>query len=314
MPTFKQLILISTLVFTAYTQAKSKFMTAKSFTELQQVVEKLGNKGQKRALIVMDDDDTLTMMSCPNQNDAASCQYLGGPAWFSWQQTLLGTPSHYRVTDDFNQLIDISDMLFAMNYMGYTEQIIPSTLQSLTASGAKLLVLTARGGGTTSATENQLAHLKLNKTDPNSSKFLAFISKNALLGKKSRSSSIASPFKAKNCLANKRSISYQQGVMYVAGQNKGEMLKCLLKQTKSSRIRNIVFIDDTLENVTDINEAFAKDRRYNVTGIHYTALKDHKEALTVGSNSATYQFNAHQRWEAIKATLEQQLQTPAAID
>ncbi|MBL4661327.1 MAG: hypothetical protein JKY19_13300 [Alcanivoracaceae bacterium] len=91
MPTFKQLILISTLVFTTLVNAKSKFKTAKSFAELQQVVENLGKKGQKRTLVVMDDDDTLTMMSCPNQNDAASCQYLGGPAWLAgsrhcWQQ------------------------------------------------------------------------------------------------------------------------------------------------------------------------------------------------------------------------------------
>ena len=308
MPAFKKntFILFATLVLSTNIDAKSKFMEINDFSKLEQIVKDLNST--KKTLLVMDNDDTLTMMSCPDQNDAATCQYLGGPAWFSWQDNLMKTESHYKVTSDFDQLINISDLLFAMNDMGFTQASIPKTLQTLTDSGVKLLVLTARGAGTVSATENQLEYLK--STNSESKNFLTFISDNALIGKKSKSPSIASPFKPKDCLANTRTINYQQGVMYVAGQNKGEMLKCLLKKTKSSRIRNIIFIDDTLGNVEDVEKAFANDTNCNVIAIHYTALKEHKIALTQGGNAAKYQFNAHKRWEAIKATLKYELQKP----
>jgi hypothetical protein len=313
--TNKLLTLIIFLIITTNINAKSKCISANSFEELQKIFNGLDKKTLSKTLLVMDDDDTLTMMSCPNQDDAATCQYLGGPAWFSWQDDLINKNSPFKVTDNFPQLIKISALLFAMNDMALTDDAIPATLQKLVDSEGKLLVLTARGKETISATESQLSHLSLDKNNLNSPTILEFISKNALTGKKSKISSIASPIKSDKCFGElKNPISYQQGVMYVAGQDKGKMLKCLLKLTKPRQVKNIYFIDDTMDNVIDVNNAFSDDRRYNVTAIHYTALSAHKAALTKGKRASTYQSNAKQRWEAIKATLNQELQDPAAID
>jgi hypothetical protein len=311
--TLKISIVLSLLLLAMTALAKSKRIMAKSFSKLQTTVNALGAENLPRTLVVMDDDDTLTMMSCPDQGNAHTCQYLGGPAWYSWQEQLISTQSHYKVADNSDELINISALLLAMNNMNYTQELIPRVLHDLTESGVKLLVLTARGGSDISATVSQFSNLKQPFAIDPKENFLTFINDNALLGMNSNLASLASPFQPADCLAS-RSISYQQGVMYVAGQNKGHMLKCLLKRTQSTLINNIVFIDDTLQNVKDVRQAFKNDCNYNVIAIHYTALKKHKIALTKGSNAAVFQAYAHQQWEKIKATLKNQLQAPAAID
>ncbi len=290
--------------------ADAEMLPAKSFHEMKQVVNQLGSANNKNTLLVMDDDDTLTMMRCPDQNNLASCQYLGGPAWFSWQQTLLddGIKSDFEVAKDFDDLLDIAALLLAINYMDYTEQDVPKVLQSLTDSGVKLLVLTARGSSNLSATVNQFSHRKV-KTKDSSQSFTDFIEQNALKGNKSGEPGIASPYLA--CGDSKKPVSYQLGVMYVTGQNKGEMLKCLLESTDSTSIKNIVFIDDTLKNVEDVYASFESSKKYNVKALHYIALEDHKNALTMGKDAKTFQNNANKRWLAIKHVLKAQLQTPA---
>jgi len=113
------------------------------------------------------------------------------------------------------------------------------------------------------------------------------------------------------CATGSRPVSYQQGVMYGAGQNKGDMLHCLLKQTQSEMIKHIFFIDDILQNVIDVHQAFQGNHPYQMNVMHYTHLREHKAALTEGPQAAQLQRNAHQRWQAIKNVLEQNLLAPA---
>ena len=313
----KILIGLTIIVFNSTFLCSNAFSAAEmfpaaSFVKLKATVEKMAKL--PHTLVVMDDDDTLTMMSCPNQNDKTSCQYLGGPAWYSWQENL-SNDSKFKVANNFNDLLDISALLLAMNQMNYTENNIPNILHSLTNSGVKLLVLTARGSSNLSATESQFKNRKVDgKKYVN---FLDLIKQNALLGTKSGIASIAGPFMPENCKINPaisgsvRPVSYQQGVMYVAGQNKGAMLQCLLDQTDSSKIKNIVFIDDTLANVEDVYASFESSTKYNVKAIHYTKLQKHKQALTKGISAEEFQNNARKRWNAIKATLKKELQAPA---
>jgi len=292
--------------------ADSKLTSVDSFKEFQKVVNSIGSKNLSHTLVVMDDDDTLTMMSCPEQDNLDKCQYLGGPAWFSWQEKLLETDASYKVANSFDELLNISTLLFSMNDMVYTEECLPKVLHEFTKSGVKLLVLTARGTETLSATASQFTNLNL-LVDSKKSNFLDFISSNALKGNKSDISSIAGPFTPKEYNAT-RAVSYQQGVMYVSGQNKGEMLKSFLSKTQSSNIKNIFFIDDTIKNVQDVNTAFSKSRVYNVNAIHYKALQKHKEALTKGANAPKYQDIANKRWQSIKATMIEELQLPAGFN
>jgi len=287
--------------------ASSTMISVQHFKELEQKVKEPGTKDFSNTLVVMDDDDTLTMMSCPDQTGTNTCQYLGGPAWFSWQKGLAkGSP--YRVANSFEDLLKIGTLLFAINDMVYTEHDVPTVLNSLTESKARLLVLTARGPGNSSATARQFADLPV--AGLKHMNFLELISHNSLIGNKSQINSIAGPYQPCND-SKDRPVSYQQGIMYVAGQNKGEMLKCLLDSTESSFIKHIFFIDDTLKNVEDVYDAFEDSKKYEVVAIHYLALKDHKNALTKGPMAKIYQDNAKSRWNKIKKTLGSELQDPA---
>ncbi|MBT6051540.1 MAG: DUF2608 domain-containing protein [Candidatus Scalindua sp.] len=287
--------------------ASSTMISVHRFKELEQKVNELGLEDLPKTLVVMDDDDTLTMMGCQGQTEANTCQYLGGPAWFSWQSGL-AKDSPYCVANSFEDLLKISSLLLAINDMVYTEHDVPTVLNSLTGSKVHLLVLTARGPSNSSATARQFADLPV--TGPEHMNFLELIRHNSLIGNKSQIHSIASPFIPCD-VSNARSVSYQQGIMYVAGQNKGEMLKCLLNSTESSSIKHIFFIDDTLENVKDVHAAFEDSKKYNVIAIHYMALEAHKKALTKGPMAETYQNNAKGRWDKIKKTLDLELENPA---
>lgn len=317
MKNWKSYLMISLVIVlaSAHSQADAEILPANSFNKLEKQVLSLGQKGIKETLIVMDDDDTLTMMPCDDQKKPEKCQYLGGPAWYSWQSDLIknNSPSAFRVAKTDSELLDISALLLAMNDMPYTDNIIPGVLHELTQKGAKLLVLTARGESNLSATESQFANLYM--TDAKSQKFLSFMQANSLVGRQSGISSIAGPITPADCGAT-RPIAYQQGIMYVAGQNKGEMLQCLLSRTKSEQIKNIVFIDDTLQNVEDVYTAFEESKDHTVYAYHYTRLEAHKNALTEEQGKEkenAYQKIANERWLKIKASLENTLQQPAAI-
>lgn len=304
------IVILASIIFSTYTLADSKIQEIASFKALHEIVLELGKENLAKTLLVMDDDDTLTMMSCPDQSKTNQCQYLGGPAWYNWQDSLLETQSEYRVANTKNELLEISALLFAINDMPYTEQDVPRVLNDLSKSGVRFLVETARGSETVSATSRQFT--KLSVKDPDYKNLMTLIQKNALTATKSKIPSIASPYipHCKQAGSKPRLISYQQGVIYVAGQDKGKMLQCLLKRTESSSIKNIIFIDDTLENVIDVATAF-ESSKIKVKALHYTALTGHKNALTTGSLAETFQKNAKYRWEIIKGVLGLSLQKPA---
>lgn len=341
-----------------------QMITVNSFSQLQQAVLELKEESKQKnlsnTLIVMDDDDTLTMMECADRSEPKSCQFLGGPAWFSWQENLLKQyQSNHPIQQDLNllqqleakngkltkqekelqqeleklakesantvqpplvannmgDLLDIAALLLAINNMPYTEeQEVPSVLKTLTKDQAKLLVLTARGTSNLSATESQFAALTATKADQKKGitavSFQELIHRNALNGQKSGIASIAGPFAPCTQSASARNVSYQEGVMYVSGQNKGEMLKCLLSKTDSSQIKNIFFIDDTLQNVVDVFSAFEGQDQYKVTAMHYTYLKKHKEAFM---GEKALQDKANKRWEDVKDSLSAHLKSPTAI-
>ncbi len=307
------IIAFTLLLFSNTIYAGSEILTVHSFNELQALVEQQDRKSLSQTLVVMDDDDTISTMSCPNLDDPDTCQYLGGPAWGSWQGSLLGTQSHYLVAKDVNQIFAIAGLLLAINDMDYAEDAIPNVLNKLTASGVKLLGLTARSPTDVSATEQQFSNLAVQINGSTKKDFLSFMNAHALKNKHNKLASLAGPFIPKECGAT-RGVSYQQGVMYVAGQNKGLMLQCLLNKVESSAIKNIYFIDDTLKNVVDVNNAFKDNKNYNVKSLHYTFLQQKKDNLTQGKNAKIFQKNAHVRWESIKETLKEQLQKPAVVD
>lgn len=302
--------------FTGNASADAYKSEVNSFLELEKLVNDINMSTS--TLIVMDDDDTLTMMPCDKTKSDKFCQYLGGPAWYAWQDDLLknylehNEDSEYRVADSEKQLLDIAALLLAMNNMPYTDENIPDVLTKLSKKGVRLMVETARGNSNVASTVNQFENRPTSDGD-----FMSLIQDNSLLFGTRNTPSLASPFLACN-IPGSRAISYQQGVMYVSGQNKGVMLKCILTQYENNTvasgngysISDIVFIDDTLENVVDVYETFKNDKQYKTHALHYKALQKHKADLTKGSKKEIYQKNAHSRWINIKETMESNLLQP----
>ncbi|QDF28806.1 DUF2608 domain-containing protein [Halarcobacter anaerophilus] len=301
--------LLFTLFLPLFIYADAYKSEVASFLELEKIVNKI-NKPTS-TLVVMDDDDTLTMMQCNKSKGDESCQYLGGPAWYDWQDELLENylnnkkDSKYRVADSQEELLKISTLLFSLNNMPYTDKNIPNILTNLSKKGVRLLVETARGSDNLSATTAQFSNL----TTKNGT-FIQLIENNSLKYGKNSLSSLASPFLPCN-LEKSRAVSYQRGVMYLSGQNKGVMLKCMLSTYKNSpsykKIDNIVFIDDTLGNVINVYDAFKDDKEYKVHAFHYTAFDKHKNALTQGDKKEIYQEQAYKRWLEIEKVIKSNL-------
>lgn len=76
-------ILVMGILISASTFAASKIIQSNTFETVRNLLK--NEKSPKSTLLALDDDDTLTMMPCPNHNH---CQYIGGPAWFKWQSHL----------------------------------------------------------------------------------------------------------------------------------------------------------------------------------------------------------------------------------
>lgn len=125
----------------------------------------------ENTLVVMDNDDTLTMIACADDQSPSECQYLGGAAWYAWQSELVTAQSAPRVADTSLELIEASDLLFALNTMVYTRDNVPAILARLSSQGVRLMVETARGNQTISATEDQFTDLTL----PDGGNLLSFL-------------------------------------------------------------------------------------------------------------------------------------------
>lgn len=298
---FKSVVLLGFLGACTFGYADSKIVSAKSFQEIAEIVQNF--HAPEKTLLVLDDDDTLTMMSCPKQANIHTCQYLGGPTWYDWQAQL-PADSKYRVAKSEMDLIAKSRYLLDINYMVYTDQAIPQVLAKLAQSGVRLMAETARGADYDSATDVQFAHLLADKGT-----LLSLISDHAPKNSEGLSS-LASPYLP--CKGNNegRAVRYEQGIYYVAGQNKGMMLHCLLARLPSQQIENIVFVDDTFKNVQDMADAFKQDKNYQVISVYYTRLAAHKAAFLMGPHAKAYQDEAYKEWHQLQAALGQNLRSP----
>ena len=289
--------------------ADASRLELKSYADLK---EAISDFDPATTLLVFDNDDTISTMPCL---DEQTCQYLGGAAWFDWQDELLKHDSPYRVAKDFSGLLAISGFIFNATGMQVTDPALPELLSELTDSGMRLIVETARGSDVVNATERQLS--ALTGVDSQKLDMLSLVKGAALTFSDGDIPSLEGPFLP--CAINgARPVTYRQGVMYLAGQNKGLMLKCLLRLYTANQdgreampIRNIVFVDDTPKNVDAVVVAFRNEPDVTVKAFHYSAFDTHKAKLTEGPDAKTLQDRAKARWEHISASIRQALQSPA---
>lgn len=312
---------LSLLTASGTAQAQSTLGSVDSFQDFGALVTAAGTiTDLSGTLIVMDDDDTLTMMPCPAATPTpATCQYLGGPAWFNWQNDLLSTytanggstPLDGQVATTADDLYDISDLLLSLNQMTATDSDLMSTLTTFQASGAQLMVLTARDTDVTTVTEGQFKGVVAGGGAPT---LFDVISTSAPLWLETGKTSAAGTIGWPEFCDVKTPIAYQNGAIYATGQNKGDVLACFLGYTNYETIRRIFFLDDTAQNVADVHQAFLDQDLIEVQALHFTGLSAHKAAFgTVDATLTPYQAMAKERWDAVSAALTGNLLQPTGL-
>ncbi|MDP1573812.1 MAG: DUF2608 domain-containing protein [Coxiellaceae bacterium] len=275
--------------------ANSTIITANSFDVVNALIAK--DKTPSNTLLALDDDDTLTAMPC---DSSGNCQHLGGPSWYQWQSSL-AEGSADRIWKNTGELLSINKLVFAMSSMPLTDPAIPSTLENANKLGVSTVMVTARGYDMISETENQLSQDHI----------LSIIENGAL---KTPTNHISFPdyyYPTPWNGNSPRQIAYVNGGLYVAGQDKGVMIKQFLEKTEqTTRISNIIFVDDTYQNDVDVANAYKNDPNVNVVCVYYTRLSARKEAFLTGKDSAKLQAQANQEWFNIRNILSKNLVGP----
>ncbi len=296
-------LLFLTLLVSMPIFARSDVIELSSFSDVQQMIAM--SRHPHHTLLALDDDDTLTMMPCKGGHftrftKPTDCQYIGGPAWFSWQASLPKN-SPDRIYKNFRQLLTINHFIFVSSMMPLTDPAIPDALRTADKMGMNIVVASARGYSDMGVSEKQfqqdgilnLIEKGAIKTPENHLGFPGFYFPTSWNGKPTRR------------------IAYEHGILYLSGQNKGDMLKQFLAKTdKIHQITKIIFVDDTKQNDIDVAKAYANDPNVNVICVYFTRLKAHKEALTKGKYAKQLQQTANKEWYNIKAALDKNLVQP----
>lgn len=235
----------------------------------------------RTTLLVFDLDDTLITMT----------QALGSVGWWDWQAGLLknGNDPGKLFTSDINQLIRIQNILFQLIKMEVTDENVLPFIHQTTKDGAIIMGLTARGKEHLSATLMQLTDNKFTENDK-------LLFKQYSLDLTSDETSVAGNF---FCPQFKREVIYQDGLMFLSGEDKGQALSCILSSTRQT-LQTIIFVDDSVKNTQSVSKSFMNRTDINVINILYTKEND-KEAVVLKNEEL--QDKIYNDWNHIKETL-----------
>ncbi len=248
----------------------------------------------ERILLVLDIDNTLLAMDNP----------LGSDQWFEWQRYLLDNEPNSKllVADSFPGLLEAQGLLYNLSHMHPPQDNLPGLIRRLQALGVRTLVLTSRGPEFRAATERELrrngynfAKTALPVHDIPRGDFLPYdldhpetdgLTKNEI---------------AKFHLTEPRPISYENGIMMTAGQNKAAMLLTLLHDAGED-VDAVVYDDDNIRHVAAVY-AGVLDRGKEITAFHYTRENANVKKFDYGSKK-----DVTRRWRKLSRVLEEVLQ------
>lgn len=289
------LILFSLMIGIPTAFAAVQIKTAQQFSQVKKIIQTAIKKnGGAPVLVVFDDDDTLLTMP----------EGLGSVGWTEWQEKLYrqykqtGKRPAALVAETLGGIYQIEGILFSLSQMNPTAQHIPSAIRLFAKEGANVMVATARSPSDADATLLQLirasfttrsGEIIFNKTAPKTQ-----------TGHPD-SNGIFYPSLGKT----HRPLLYLQGIYFLSGQNKGEMLINFLKRFNVKNKTTLIFVDDQMRNVKDVYQAM---RHYpamrHVISIHYTKENARQNILLKNKKA---HLKAEKAWEilttAIKKTL-----------
>jgi hypothetical protein len=245
-----------------YSAAKIE-VTSNLQTPIRRAHEYAAKYGAKKTLIIFDVDNTLL----------TATDDLGSDGWFKWQKGLLKSnpSSPDLVAKNFGNLLKIQYFLFNNANMRPTQDNLLSLIAQLSDKNIPTVALTARGSDIRNATENKLKEYQINFKITAECTAPLCLKRGDITGNEliSASKNILSPAdQIKFNFTKARPIGVSGGLMMVAGQDKGLMLRLLLKSIKNKKIQNVIFVDDTFKNIKNVQNAFA-DSPYRISIFHY---------------------------------------------
>lgn len=251
--------------------------TVLSFKKVDQTInEKIAQYGADEVLVVLDIDNTIL----------TSDTDLGSDVWYRWQRGKLDVKptANQKLTDAclFNEAIAL---LYELGTMSLTDTALPELINAWQKSGVTLIALTSRSPMCRPATERELDK---NGVD------LSISALNSLGGKPMNFSSTF----------NNRDISYADGVYMTSGLNKGEMLSQITNKAGQD-FKSIVFVDDTKENVENVQGKYVLDESIDLALFYYTKIIS--ERLKTNSNQVLTQEQANamaKDWNELTKKLE----------
>lgn len=275
----RYILLFISVLFIQTSFAKVVNYQTDNYTQIKQIYQNSA-LDPKTTLLAFDLDDTLITMTQP----------LGSVGWWDWQANLLktGNDPEKLFTTEMNQLVRIQNILFQLIKMEVTDDNAIPFLKESVHDGATILGLTARGQEHLSAT---LMQLKDNQFTENGN----------LLFKKygvqfDQSSFVSDGF---YCPQFTKEVIYQNGIMFLSGEDKGQALSCIVKNAKQN-IKTIIFVDDAKRNIDSVNNAFASRNDLNVINILFTKENAKEDELQTNTTMQTKMMND---WKYIKKSL-----------
>lgn len=211
-----------------------------NFQSTADAIEKLTRElgiSPSEVLVVHDIDNTLL----------AHDHDLGSDQWFRWQASLIETRSKYKIANNFEELLvwynEALKSPLATTHL--TDPNINHVLNTYKNIGYSMMALTARGP---ESLEPTLRELKRNRI---SYAYNAPIQKITIKG---HIKPLAKP------------VTYINGLALINGQDKGELIKYLINESKKS-YQLVVIVDDSPKNVVNVHRAFQN------TGIHTLGVR-----------------------------------------
>lgn len=246
--------------------SQPKVIEIRNMEQIKSTVESFASEyGELRTLVVFDIDDTLLTM----KND------LGSDAWYNWQRRL-DFKSPYSVSTDFPGLLDVQRLLYQLSDMRKVEPISQTIVQNLIERGHPVMALTARGPESLSSTMRELSDQDYEFLSAPVCGYPMCGYRGIITGSqvKAAAERVRGLFTRLPELVgdDPRAIGYSNGIMMVAGQNKGAMLQLLMASSGNEKYEAIVFIDDNERNIRKIEDAF-KGRPREIAIFHYKHLE-----------------------------------------
>jgi hypothetical protein len=272
------------------------FQTAWTMNQVSAIVSALSEEyGAENTLVVFDIDNTLLMVN----------QDLGSDAWYRWQSGLAKTEpgSALLVAEDTGGILDVQRLLFELSDMKPPENETPDLVAQLKERGHPIMALTSRNPNFRSATLRELADFGYEFSSAPRCGAPLCVTHGIIGGdavkRAAQQSTTVFPRVDELVGTSPRPISYGDGVMMVAGQNKGVMLQLLLASSASDNYRSIIFVDDGKRNVEHVDDAFKDDPRA-VSTIYYDRLEADVQAF---QSDPKRQQTADKSWRAVSGVV-----------